>query len=89
MMQFFVQGAAGIIPAHLNELTPGHLRGFFPGLAYQIGALCASRITYFEAVLGEHLSYARAMGTLAAIVLLMGAIVFANGPENRGVSFAK
>jgi MFS transporter, SHS family, lactate transporter len=89
MMQFFVQGAAGIIPAHLNELTPGHLRGFFPGLAYQIGVLCASSITYFEAVLGEHLSYARAMGTLAAIVLLVGAIVFANGPENRGVSFAK
>jgi SHS family lactate transporter-like MFS transporter len=89
MMQFFVQGAAGIIPAHLNELTPGHLRGFFPGLAYQIGVLCASSITYFEAVLGEHLSYARAMGTLAAIVLLTGAIVFANGPENRGVSFAK
>jgi len=89
MMQFFVQGAAGIIPAHLNELTPGHLRGFFPGLAYQIGVLCASSISYFEVALGEHLSYARAMGTLAAIVLLMGAIVFANGPENRGVSFAK
>jgi SHS family lactate transporter-like MFS transporter len=89
MMQFFVQGAAGIIPAHMNELTPGHLRGFFPGLAYQIGVLCASSITYFEAVLGEHLSYARAMGTLAAIVLLLGAIVFANGPENKGVSFAK
>jgi MFS transporter, SHS family, lactate transporter len=89
MMQFFVQGAAGIIPAHMNELTPGHLRGFFPGLAYQIGVLCASSITYFEAVLGEHLSYARAMGTLAAIALLLGAIVFANGPENKGVSFAK
>jgi SHS family lactate transporter-like MFS transporter len=89
MMQFFVQGAAGIIPAHMNELTPGQLRGFFPGLAYQIGVLCASSITYFEAVLGEHLSYARAMGTLAAIVLLLGAIVFANGPENKGVSFEK
>jgi SHS family lactate transporter-like MFS transporter len=89
MMQFFVQGAAGIIPAHMNELTPGHLRGFFPGLAYQIGVLCASSITYFEAVLGEHLTYARAMGTLAGTVLLLGAIVFAYGPENKGVSFRK
>jgi SHS family lactate transporter-like MFS transporter len=72
----------------LNELTPGSLRGFFPGLAYQTGVLCASSITYFEAVLGEHLSYAQAMGTLAAIVLFMGSLVFALGPENKGVSFS-
>jgi len=88
LMQFFVQGAAGIVPAHLNELTPGSLRGFFPGLAYQTGVLCASSITYFEAVLGEHLSYAQAIGTLAAIVLFMGSLVFALGPENKGVSFS-
>jgi SHS family lactate transporter-like MFS transporter len=89
LMQFFVQGAAGVVPAHLNELTPGSLRGFFPGLAYQTGVLCASSITYFEAALGEHLSYAQAMGTLAAIVLFLGSLVFALGPENKGVSFTK
>jgi MFS transporter, SHS family, lactate transporter len=88
LMQFFVQGAAGIVPAHLNELTPGSMRGFFPGLAYQTGVLCASSITYFEAVLGEHLTYAQAMGTLAATVLLTGSIVFAMGPENKGISFS-
>ena len=37
LMQFFVQGAWGVIPAHINELSPGHLRGFFPGFAYQLG----------------------------------------------------
>jgi MFS transporter, SHS family, lactate transporter len=89
LMQFFVQGTAGIIPAHMNELTPGNLRGFFPGFAYQIGVLCASSITYFEAALGEHLTYAQAMGTLSAVVLLVGSVVFALGPENKGISFSK
>jgi len=87
LMQFFVQGTAGVIPAHMNELTPGNLRGFFPGFAYQIGVLCASTITYFEAVLGEHLTYAQAMGTMGAVVLLLGSFVFALGPENKGVAF--
>ena len=54
LMQFFVQGAWGVIPAHINELSPGHLRGFFPGFAYQLGVLVASSITYVESVLGEH-----------------------------------
>ena len=82
-------GVAGIVPAHMNELTPGHLRGFFPGFAYQLGVLCASSITYAEAVLGEHFTYASAMGLLVACVFVAGAIVFAAGPENKGVAFGK
>jgi SHS family lactate transporter-like MFS transporter len=89
LMQFFVQGTAGVIPAHMNELTPANLRGFFPGFAYQIGVLCASTITYFEAVLGEHLTYAQAMGTTGAVVLLLGSLIFALGPENKGVAFGR
>jgi SHS family lactate transporter-like MFS transporter len=89
LMQFFVQGTAGVIPAHMNELTPGHLRGFFPGFAYQLGVLCASCITYLEAVLGEHFTYAQAMGILVAMIAVGGAIVFGLGPENKDVSFAK
>ena len=58
LMQFFVQGAWGVIPAHINELSPGHLRGFFPGFAYQLGVLCAASIPYIESVLGEHFTYA-------------------------------
>jgi SHS family lactate transporter-like MFS transporter len=60
-----------------------------PGLAYQVGVVLASSITFFEAVLGEHLTYAQAMGTLAAIVLVASSVVFALGPENKGISFGK
>src|SRR5262249_21389550 len=52
LMQFFVQGAWGVIPAHINELAPAQARGFFPGFAYQLGVLVASSITYIESVLG-------------------------------------
>jgi MFS transporter, SHS family, lactate transporter len=89
LMQFFVQGAWGVIPAHINELSPGHLRGFFPGFAYQLGVLVASSITYVEAVLGEHFTYAQSMGFLAAMVMVGGIIVISVGPEARGVSFRK
>ena len=89
LMQFFVQGAWGVIPAHINELSPGNLRGFFPGFAYQLGVLCASSITYIEAVLGEHFTYAQSMGLLAATVMSIGAIVIAVGPENHRVTFRK
>jgi SHS family lactate transporter-like MFS transporter len=89
LMQFMVQGAWGVIPAHINELSPGPLRGFFPGFAYQIGVLVASSITYIEAVLGEHFTYAQAMGLLAASMLFIAAIVIALGPEAKGVSFRK
>jgi SHS family lactate transporter-like MFS transporter len=89
MMQFMVQGAWGVIPAHLNELSPPAARGFFAGFAYQMGVLFASRIGYIEAVLGEHFSYAAAMGVLAATVFLVGSIVIWAGPEAKGVSFVK
>jgi SHS family lactate transporter-like MFS transporter len=88
LMQFFVQGAWGVIPAHINELSPNHLRGFFPGFAYQLGVLCASSITVIEAVLGEHFSYGAAMAVLAGTVLVGGLVVTAVGPENRGVAFS-
>ena len=88
LMQMMVHGAWGIIPAQLNELSPRQLRGFFPGLAYQIGVLIASSIAYIEAVMAEHLSYTTAMGTLAA-ALLIGAAVIWSGPESKGISFMK
>jgi SHS family lactate transporter-like MFS transporter len=87
IMQFMVQGAWGVIPAHINELSPGQLRGFFPGFAYQVGVLIASSISYFEAIMGEHFTYASTMGVLAAIVLLLGAVVIWAGPEAKGISF--
>ncbi len=87
LMQFMVQGAWGVIPAHINELSPNELRGFFPGFAYQLGVLCASSIGYVEAFLGEHFTYTQSMGILAAAVLLVGAVVIAVGPEAKGADF--
>ena len=87
LMQFMVQGAWGVIPAHINELSPSALRGFFPGFAYQIGVLLASTSPYVEALLSEHFGYAAAMGMFAAIVLMLGAIVTGAGPEAHRVSF--
>jgi SHS family lactate transporter-like MFS transporter len=89
LMQFFVQGAWGVIPAHINELSPGHLRGFFPGFAYQLGVLCASSIPYLESWLGEMFTYQQAMGGMVMAVLIGGTIVVFFGPENTGVSFRK
>ena len=76
LMQFFVQGAWGVIPAHINELSPG-LRGFFPGFAYQLGVMCASCIPYVESALGEVFTYRQAMGRLMSIVFITGVVVIA------------
>jgi SHS family lactate transporter-like MFS transporter len=89
LVQFFVQGAWGVIPAHINELSPGALRGFFPGFAYQLGVLIASSITYVESLLGEHFSYGQAMGALAAAVMVGVAVVTWLGPESHRISFRK
>jgi len=89
LMQFFVQGAWGVIPAHMNELSPANLRGFLPGFAYQLGMLCAGVVPPLEAMLGEHFSYASAMGGFAAFALIVGCVVIGFGPEAHGVSFRK
>jgi len=89
IMQFMVQGAWGVIPAHINELSPPQLRGFFPGFAYQLGVLIASSIAYIEALLGEHFSYSTAMGSLAVVVLCFGVAIICAGPEAKGVSFTR
>jgi MFS transporter, SHS family, lactate transporter len=54
LMQFMVQGAWGVIPAHLNELSPPPVRGTFPGFAYQLGNLLASRNVVIQAKLAEN-----------------------------------
>ena len=87
LMQFMVQGAWGVIPAHINELSPDTLRGFFPGFAYQVGVLLAALSVYIEAPMGKRMSYGHAMGIFAVIVLVAGALVIAAGPEARGVGF--
>jgi SHS family lactate transporter-like MFS transporter len=86
-MQFMVQGAWGVVPAHLTELSPPQVRGLFPGLAYQLGVLLASGAPYFEARLAAHIGYANALGLVAAVVLLGSAVVIALGRERAAVDF--
>ena len=87
LMQFFVQGAWGVIPAHLSELSPNEVRGFLPGFSYQCGVLIASSVAYLEAAFAERMSYATAMATAAVVILIFTAIVAGMGREKRGITF--
>jgi SHS family lactate transporter-like MFS transporter len=89
LIQFMVQGAWGVIPAHINELSPDQLRGFFPGLAYQFGVLVAAGSPYVQARLAGHMTYAQAMGGFALVAFLVCAAVVALGPEARGAQFGR
>ena len=89
IMQFFVQGAWGVIPAHLNELSPDAVRGFLPGFAYQCGVAIASKLPHVQALFAAHTSYAQAMALSAATVFILGALVAGVGPERRGVAFGR
>jgi SHS family lactate transporter-like MFS transporter len=89
VMQFFVQGAWGVIPAHITELSPDSVRGFLPGFAYQCGVALAGAIGWLEARFAEHLDYAWAMALTAATVFVLGAVVAQLGPERRGVAFGR
>jgi SHS family lactate transporter-like MFS transporter len=87
LMQFMVQGAWGVIPAHITELAPDSVRGFLPGFAYQCGVLVAGSVVYIEAVFAARFSYTWAMACTAATVFIGGAIIAALGPERRGVVY--
>ncbi len=87
VMQFMVQGAWGVIPAHINELAPDSVRGFLPGFAYQCGVLIASSVPFIEAVFAERMPYRYAMSSVAVTVFTFAAIVAWLGRERRGVVF--
>jgi len=89
VMQFFVQGAWGVIPAHINELAPDGVRGFLPGFAYQCGVALASQIPHVQALFAAHTSYAQTMALSAGLVFIVCAVVALLGPERRGVTFGR
>ena len=91
LMQFMVQGAWGVIPAHLNELSPPAVRGTFPGFAYQLGNLLASRNSVIQARLVERRyggSYPPVLSWTVLIVATLVALVTLRGPERRGVDLS-
>jgi SHS family lactate transporter-like MFS transporter len=87
LMQFCVQGAWGVIPAHLSELSPNEIRGFLPGFAYQCGVLLAGSVATIEAIFAEHMSYATAMASVAVTVFAFTAVLASVGREKKGVAF--
>ena len=89
LMQFCVQGAWGVIPAHLTELSPGALRGTFTGLAYQLGNLLASVNANVQTKIAERHGgdYSLGLASVILVVLLAVAAVTALGKESRGVQF--
>ncbi len=91
LMQFFVQGAWGVIPVHLNELSPSSVRGTFPGFAYQLGNLFASKNGTIQASIAVSFgnNYGLALGITAGICAVLVAIVTACGPEAHGVKMGK
>ncbi len=89
LIQFMVQGAWGIVPVHVNELSPDQLRGFFPGFAYQVGVLIAALSPTIENLAAARIGYAAAMGVFAGIVILFGIVVTLLGPEARGIRFGR
>lgn len=91
LMQFMVQGAWGVIPAHLNELSPPSVRGTLPGFAYQLGNLLSSRNAVIQAKLAERQFAGHYPPVLAWTVLLvasMVAIVTLMGKERRGADLS-
>jgi MFS transporter, SHS family, lactate transporter len=84
LMQFMVQGAWGVIPAHLAELSPNSVRAFLPGFAYQSAGTLASSVVYVEAVFAQKTTYATAMALTAFTVFILAGIMAAVGRERRG-----
>jgi SHS family lactate transporter-like MFS transporter len=91
LIQFAVQGAWGIIPAHLNELSPDQIRGTFPGFTYQLGNLLASANATLQAGLAQSHNgdYAFALAAFTAVVAVAVALLAGFGPEFKEIEFGR
>jgi SHS family lactate transporter-like MFS transporter len=87
LMQFMVQGAWGVIPAHLAELSPDSVRALLPGFAYQSAGVIASSVVFIEAVYAQKTNYATAMALTAISVFVLASIMAFVGRERRGAEF--
>jgi MFS transporter, SHS family, lactate transporter len=89
LMQVCVQGAWGVIPAHLTEMSPDAIRGFYPGVTYQLGNVFAA----FNLPIQEHLakthSYGYALSVTIIPVLIAVAVITLVGKEAKGVVFGR
>ncbi|MGN6653248.1 MFS transporter [Trinickia sp.] len=91
LMQISVQGAWGVIPVHLNEISPDEVRATFPGLVYQLGNLIASVNATMQAsfAVSSGNNYALALAVVAGIAAVVIAIFILFGPERRGIDMTR
>jgi MFS transporter, SHS family, lactate transporter len=91
LMQFAVQGAWGVVPVHLNELSPNNARGTFPGFVYQLGNLLASVNATLQAGIAAHFggNYGLALAAVAGCVAIIIAVLTAVGHEAKGIAFTQ
>jgi SHS family lactate transporter-like MFS transporter len=89
LMQVMVQGAWGVVPVHLNELSPDEARATFPGFTYQLGNLIASVNAPLQAAIAAHYGgdYAIALALVAGAVAVAIVVLTALGIEAKGVAF--
>jgi SHS family lactate transporter-like MFS transporter len=87
-MQFMVQGAWGIVPAHINELSPSAVRAILPGFAYQFGNFLMSLLSPLQAGYAEAHGndYATMLCWTIGVVAVLLATVTLLGPEAKNVS---
>jgi SHS family lactate transporter-like MFS transporter len=87
LLQICVQGAWGVIPAHLNELSPPTIRATFPGFVYQLGNLFASYNATLQSQIGDRMdgNYSWALAGVAVTVAIVIAILMVVGREARDV----
>jgi SHS family lactate transporter-like MFS transporter len=89
LMQAGVQGAWGVIPVHLNELSADAARGLMPGLAYQLGILLASPTNSIQYLLRDRVGYQWALAGFEIVTIITLAILLAVGREAHGRSFVR
>lgn len=87
IMQVGVQGSWGIVPVHLNELSPGAVRGLLPGFTYQIGILLAASTPRIEFALRDRLGYSWALASFELVVIVGLVLLLIFGREEHGKSF--
>jgi SHS family lactate transporter-like MFS transporter len=89
VMQAGVQGAWGVIPVHLNELSADATRGLMPGLTYQLGILFASPTNTIQYALRDRVGYQWAMAGFEIVTILTLTVLLLFGSERHGRSFVQ
>jgi SHS family lactate transporter-like MFS transporter len=87
LMQVCVQGAWGVIPAHLTEMSPDAIRGFYPGVTYQLGNLIAALNLPIQEAIAERHGYPAAMTWTVVPALAVVLVLSAVGKEAKGIRF--